>query len=205
MKIITILILSTVTPLVIGTATPDNFQLALDKDVHKMFGVRRNRTMTPDIKSKKKVKDVKVSTDTSIDDYSAAQDKIFHVVEDAEKSLLDAAKHLVEDEVNVLFGEDVDHHHHDDKSKDVKTSSKSAKNVKATDAPQDTRSRIAHIMEDAERRRAEVFRGHFGVGNAKKMMEASNKKPLDKKPMNKEPLDIEEIRHSFFDMIEPFE
>lgn len=89
-----------------ASATPDNFLLTFDKDLHT-FGARSKCKDVGIVKASRVKHDIKPPQDF-FDDYDHAEHDIFHHVENAEKSILTAAGHLIRDEANYLFS---DHDH----------------------------------------------------------------------------------------------
>jgi len=83
-----------------ATATPDNFFLSFDKDLH-IFGVKHRDTKSNQVKDD----DIKKTTEVHIiDDFDKAEEEIFHRVENAERLVLGAVGDLMRDEVNSIFG-----------------------------------------------------------------------------------------------------
>lgn len=97
-----------------ATATPDNFFLSFDKDLHT-FGVIHRRDKKSD-----RVEDdndhIKKTTKvhSKVDVFDEAEEEIFHRVENAERFILNTAGDLLRDEVNTIFG---DIKHNEDQQK----------------------------------------------------------------------------------------
>jgi len=87
-----------------ATATPDNFFLSFDKDLHTFFGVRHRDKKSNLVKDDD---DIKKTTEahTTVDDFDKAEEEIFHKVENVERAVLNAAGALLHDEVNTIFGD----------------------------------------------------------------------------------------------------
>mmetsp|Transcript_1793 Transcript_1793/g.3243 ORF Transcript_1793/g.3243 Transcript_1793/m.3243 type:complete len:190 (+) Transcript_1793:181-750(+) len=117
MKTLTLLLqltclLSTCVVVTTASAAPDNFLLTFDQDLHT-FGARRKKNKCKEVVvSKANVSPQVVKHNIKppqdfFDDYDLAEQDIFQHVENAEKTVLTAAGHLIRDEVNYLFS---DHH-----------------------------------------------------------------------------------------------
>jgi len=144
-----------------GTASPDNFFFAFDKDLHT-FGMRqqfRDKNSGGGVKDKS----IKMTTDAANieDDFDKAEEEIFHRVEDAERVVLDAAGDLMRDEVNVIFG---NIKKHDDEGQDAwkMTSNMNANNKNKNssgvkDKSIKMKTDAAHIKDDYDKAEEEIF------------------------------------------------
>mmetsp|Transcript_18748 Transcript_18748/g.27777 ORF Transcript_18748/g.27777 Transcript_18748/m.27777 type:complete len:133 (-) Transcript_18748:290-688(-) len=108
-----------------GSSLADDFNLPLEKDL-KLFGVNLNsrRISTQMAKNSEMTQEVKGIRRP--DDFEEAEQHFFDVIERAEKKVINVARTLVQDEVDILFGKDHGHAIHDDPGDKLLSANKQA-------------------------------------------------------------------------------